>query len=119
IRNSSPAGIRGIYTGEIRYLIDDSFKDIIYTTSNPIKFKTSGDLEAGLISGNDVGNYLSSKAMAVTSLLSGDIKGNDKDIDFMLSLNPLIVNLPIKPRLLIGKEGKENVSKVGLEYSKG
>ncbi|WP_196761259.1 hypothetical protein, partial [Streptobacillus moniliformis] len=43
----------------------------------------------------------------------------DKDIDFILSLNPLIVNLPIKPRLLIGKEGKEYVSKVGLEYSKG
>ncbi|AVL42938.1 hypothetical protein CEP89_03425 [Streptobacillus moniliformis] len=119
IRNSSPAGIRGIYTGEIRYLIDDSFKDIIYTKSNPIKFKTSGDIEAGLILGNDVGYYLSYKAMADMSFLRGDIKGNDKDIDFILSLNPLIVNLPIKPRLLIGKEGKEYVSKVGLEYSKG
>ncbi|WP_065107381.1 hypothetical protein [Streptobacillus moniliformis] len=119
IRNSSPAGIRGIYTGEIRYLIDDSFKDIIYTKSNPIKFKTSGDIEAGLILGNDVGYYLSYKAMADMSFLRGDIKGNDKDIDFSLSLNPLIVNLPIKPRLLIGKEGKEYVSKVGLEYSKG
>ncbi|CAM3160276.1 hypothetical protein [Streptobacillus ratti] len=119
IRNSSPAGIRGIYTGEIKYLIDDSFKDVIFTKLNPIKFKSMGDIEAGGVLGNDPGYYLSYRAMADLTFLRGDVRGNDKNIDFSLSLNPLIVNFQVKPRLIIAKDKEEISTKVGLEYTKG
>ncbi|WP_064580727.1 hypothetical protein [Streptobacillus moniliformis] len=118
VRNSSPAGIRGVYAGEIKYLIDDSFADIVFTKQNPIKFKTSGNVDVGLILGSDVKQYVSYKAMSDIGFLRGDIKGDSKNIDISLSLNPLIVNFSVKPRLLLAKEGKEIVTKTGLEYSK-
>ncbi|NYV27749.1 hypothetical protein HP397_02760 [Streptobacillus felis] len=118
IRKDAPAGIRGIYSGEIKYLIDDSFADTIFSQRNPIKFKTSGNIEAGAILGSDLGYYLGYKAMADATFLRADIDGNDKDIDFSLSLNPLIANFSVKPRLILAKEGKEIVTKLGLEYSK-
>ncbi len=114
-----PAGIKSIYTGEIKYLIDDSFKEQIFTKGNLIKFRSMGKFETGLLLGKSVEKYLSYKAMADISFLRGDIKGNDKGVDFSLSLNPLIVNFPIKPRFIISKEKTENFVKFGLEYSKG
>ncbi|WP_064612011.1 hypothetical protein [Streptobacillus moniliformis] len=118
-RNFSPAGIKGMYSGEIKYLIDDSYKDMLFTTKNPIKFKSSGYVEGGAILGNEPGYYFSYKAMADISFLRGDIKGNDKNIDFNFSLNPLMVNLPIKPRLIISKDDTDISTRFGLEYSKG
>ncbi|WP_064579671.1 hypothetical protein [Streptobacillus moniliformis] len=56
--------------------------------------------------------------MSDIGFLRGDIKGDSKNIDISLSLNPLIVNFSVKPRLLLAKEGKEIVTKTGLEYSK-
>ncbi|CAM3094649.1 hypothetical protein [Streptobacillus ratti] len=118
-RNFSPSGLKAMYSGEIKYLIDDSYKDIIFTKENPIKFKTSGNIEGGAVLGNEPGYYFSYKAMADLTFLRGDIKGNDKNIDFNVSLNPLIVNLPIKPRFMISKDDSDISTRVGLEYSKG
>lgn len=118
MRKNAPAGIRGIYTGEIKYLLDDSYADIIKSKVNPMKFKTNGYFETGLTMGSDIGYYLNYKAMADASVLRADIEGNDKNIDFSLSFNPLIVNFPIKPRLIFAKEGTETITKYGLEYSK-
>ncbi|WP_143605902.1 hypothetical protein, partial [Streptobacillus notomytis] len=81
IRNSTPAGIRGIYTGEIKYLIDDSFKDIVLTKQNPIEVKTRGNIELGSILGNEPGYYLSYNIMGDISFLRGEIKGENKEIN--------------------------------------
>ncbi|WP_064605733.1 hypothetical protein [Streptobacillus moniliformis] len=117
IRNSLPAGIRGVYTGEIKYLIDDSFADIVLRKQLPIKFKTTGNIEAGLLLGSKIERYLSYKAMVDIGFLRGDIKGNNKNFDISVSFNPLIIDFPVKPRILLAKEGKETGVKFGLEYS--
>ncbi|WP_064592330.1 TonB-dependent receptor [Streptobacillus moniliformis] len=118
IKGRSIYGIRSIYIGEIKYLIDDSFKDVLETKEFPIKFKSSGNIETGIILKKKPTHYLSYKAMADIGFLRGDIKGNNRNIDFSLSLNPLVINFPIKPRVMFIRENSDLSIKFGLEYSK-
>uniref|UniRef100_UPI000A473B90 hypothetical protein n=1 Tax=Streptobacillus moniliformis TaxID=34105 RepID=UPI000A473B90 len=56
--------------------------------------------------------------MADIEFLSVYIKGNNRNIDFSLSLNPLVINFPIKPRVMFIRENSDLSIKFGLEYSK-
>lgn len=109
------SGINLMYRGEFRYLLGNSDFDIFGNTKNIFSLRTKGKVDAGveLIQRNGV--YANYDIFADLSAAKLSVYGKNLNPNIELSINPVIVSLPLKPRVIIAKENKDVYLKYGIE----
>lgn len=109
------SGINLMYRGEFRYLLGNSDFDIFGNTKNIFSLRTRGKVDAGLELIQRNGVYANYDIFADLSAVKLSAYGKNLNPNIELSINPIVVGLPLKPRVIIAKENKDVYLKYGLE----
>lgn len=110
------SGVNLKYKGELRYLIGDSDFDIFKNPKQLFSIGTHGKIGAGLELSDNKGFKLDYDMQADLSALKLSLRGQNKDLQYVASLNPIVVDFAIKPRVIFSKE-TDKFMKFGLELS--
>ena len=110
------SGVNLKYKGELKYLIGDSDFDIFKNPKQLFSIGTHGDIEASFELSENTGVNLDYDMQADLTALKLSLHGKNRDLQYALSLNPIIIDFAIKPRVIFSKEN-EKFTKFGLELS--
>ncbi|WP_068449062.1 hypothetical protein [Caviibacter abscessus] len=111
------SGVNIMYKTEFKYLLGSSDFDIFTDMNKAFNLRTKGKVDAGVELVERNGVYANYDIFADLSAAKVSLYGKNLDPNIDLSINPLVVNLPLKPRVIISKENKEIYLKYGIELS--
>uniref|UniRef100_UPI0009E80C9D hypothetical protein n=1 Tax=Caviibacter abscessus TaxID=1766719 RepID=UPI0009E80C9D len=111
------SGVNIMYKTEFKYLLGSSDFDIFTDMNKAFNLRTKGKVDAGVELVERNGVYANYDIFADLSAAKLSLYGKNLDPNIELSLNPLVVNLPLKPRVIISKENKDIYLKYGIELS--
>ncbi|WP_068268351.1 hypothetical protein [Caviibacter abscessus] len=109
------SGVNIMYKTEFKYLLGSSDFDIFTDMNKAFNLRTKGKVDAGVELVERNGVYANYDIFADLSAAKVSLYGKDLDPNIDLSINPLVVNLPLKPRVIISKENKDIYLKYGTE----
>ncbi|WP_068449425.1 hypothetical protein [Caviibacter abscessus] len=111
------SGVNIMYKTEFKYLLGSSDFDIFTDMNKAFNLRTKGKVDAGVELVERNGVYANYDIFADLSAAKVSLYGKNLDPNIELSINPLVVNLPLKPRVIISKENKDIYLKYGIELS--
>ncbi|WP_068449252.1 hypothetical protein [Caviibacter abscessus] len=111
------SGVNIMYKTEFKYLLGSSDFDIFTDMNKAFNLRTKGKVDAGVELVERNGVYANYDIFADLSAAKVSLYGKNLDPNIDLSINPLVVNLPLKPRVIVSKENKDIYLKYGIELS--
>ncbi|WP_156414488.1 hypothetical protein, partial [Caviibacter abscessus] len=106
-----------MYKTEFKYLLGSSDFDIFTDMNKAFNLRTKGKVDAGVELVERNGVYANYDIFADLSAAKVSLYGKNLDPNIDLSINPLVVNLPLKPRVIVSKENKDIYLKYGIELN--
>ena len=110
------SGINVKYKAELRYLIGDQDFDIFKTPDKLYTLGTHGSIKSGIELSKTPGFNLEYDMQADLSAIKLSLIGKNKDFLYKVSLNPIVIDFVLKPRIIFSKE-TDHFMKFGLELS--
>lgn len=114
IVDKNPSGLRFVYNGGIKYLLNQNDFNLL-DEDKFIKFKTLGNIKLGY----DINDktYLKYKAKVDLSFAKLETIGRNNNFKYDFRINPLILDLTLKPRIIVESNLKNTYLGYGLEFN--